>query len=38
MSDVGVLLRVPGVDRTFIRDYFARKGLLDVFDEIEKRA
>jgi hypothetical protein len=37
MSDVGFLLRVPGVDRQFIRDYFQRKGLLDVFDEIEKR-
>lgn len=38
MSDVGFLLRVPGVDREFIRDYFQRKGLLEVFDEIEKRA
>ncbi len=38
MSDIGLLLRVPGVDRTFIRDYFARKGMLGVFDEIEKRA
>ena len=36
MSDIGILLRVPGVDRAFIRDYFARKGMLDVFDEIEK--
>ena len=37
MSDIGLLLRVPGVDRAFIRDYFERKGMLDVFDEIEKR-
>lgn len=37
MSDVGFLLRIPGVDRQFIRDYFERKGMLDVFDEIEKR-
>ena len=37
MHDVGLLLRLPGVDRKFIRDYFERKGLLDVFNEIEKR-
>ena len=38
MSDVAFLLRIPGVDRKFIRDYFERKGLLDVFDDIETRA
>jgi Nucleotidyl transferase AbiEii toxin, Type IV TA system len=37
MSDVGFLLRLPGVDRQFIREYFERKGMLEVFDEIEKR-
>jgi hypothetical protein len=37
MNDVIVLLRLPGIDRTFIRDYFARKGLLDVFNDLEKR-
>ena len=37
MSDVIHLLRLPGVDRAFVRDYFERKGLLEVFDDIEKR-
>ena len=37
ISDVIFLLRLPGVDRDFVRDYFARKELLDVFNEIEKR-
>jgi len=36
MNDVIVLLRLPGVDRAFIREYFERKGLLDVYNEIEK--
>jgi hypothetical protein len=37
VDDVLFLLRMPGVDRQFVRDYFVRKGLLDVIDEIEKR-
>jgi len=37
VDDVLFLLRLPGVDRQFVRDYFVRKGLLEVFDEIEKR-
>ncbi len=37
MSDVGFLLRLPGVDREFIRAYFEKKGMLDIFNEIEKR-
>jgi hypothetical protein len=37
VDDVLFLLRLPGVDRRFIRDYFERKGLLEIFDEIEKR-
>lgn len=37
ISDVIFLLRLPAVDRDFVRDYFARKGLLDVYSEIEKR-
>jgi hypothetical protein len=37
IGDVLYLLRLPGVDREFIREYFVRKGLLDVFNEIEKR-
>jgi len=37
ISDVLFLLRLPGVDREFIREYFTRKGLLEIFDDIEKR-
>lgn len=37
VDDVLFLLRLPGVDREFVRDYFVRKGLLEVFNEIEKR-
>jgi hypothetical protein len=36
INDVLFLLGLPGVDRAFIRDYFARKGMLDVFNDIEK--
>jgi hypothetical protein len=35
-EDVRVLLNLPGVDRTAIRDYFERQGLLELFDVIEK--
>jgi hypothetical protein len=35
-EDVRTLLKVPGVDREAIRDYFARHGLLELFDAIEK--
>jgi len=38
MSNIGFLLRVPGVDRQFIRDCFERKGMLDVFNAIEEKA
>ena len=34
--DVRFLLRLPGVDRPAVRDYFARHGLLELFDAIEK--
>lgn len=37
VDDVLFLLRLPGVDRQFVRDYFVRKGLLKIYDEIEKR-
>lgn len=37
VDDVLFLLRLPGVDRRFVRDYFERKGLLEIFNEIEKR-
>jgi hypothetical protein len=37
VDDVLFLLRLPGVDRQFVRDYFVRKGLLEVIDAIEKR-
>lgn len=36
--DVQFLLRLPGVDRAAVRDYFARQGLLELFDAIEKNA
>ncbi len=36
--DVQFLLRLPGVDRSAARDYFARHGLLELFDAIEKSA
>jgi hypothetical protein len=35
-EDVRVLLNVPGVDREAVREYFRRRGLLDLFDAIEK--
>ena len=35
-EDVRTLLNVPGVDRDAIRDYFARQGLLELFDAIDK--
>jgi nucleotidyltransferase AbiEii toxin of type IV toxin-antitoxin system len=37
VDDVLFLLRLPNVDREFIREYFVRKGLLETFNEIEKR-
>lgn len=35
-EDVRFLLGVPGVDRAAIRDYYARQGLLELYDVIEK--
>jgi hypothetical protein len=35
-EDVRTLLEVPGVDREAVRDYFARHGLLELFDAIER--
>ena len=35
-EDVRLLLSTPGVDRARIREYFARHGLLDLFDAIER--
>jgi hypothetical protein len=35
-EDVRTLLKVPGVDRNEIREYFGRHGLLELFDAIEK--
>ena len=34
--DVQFLLSLPGVDREEVRDYFARHGLLDLFDAIRR--
>lgn len=36
--DVQFLLKLPGVDRTAARDFFARHGLLELFDAIERNA
>lgn len=36
-EDVRTLLKVPGVDREAVRDYFARHGLLELFDAIETK-
>jgi hypothetical protein len=36
--DVQFLLRLPGVDRAAVRDYFARHGLLELFDAIERQS
>jgi len=35
-EDVRILLKVPGVDRLAVREYFERHGLLELFDAIEK--
>lgn len=35
-EDVRTLLKVPGIDREAVRDYFERHGLLELFDAIEK--
>jgi hypothetical protein len=35
-EDVRTLLKVPGVDRDAVRDYFRRHGLLELFDAINK--
>lgn len=35
-EDVRVLLKLPGVDRAVIRDYFEKQGLLEQFDAIER--
>jgi hypothetical protein len=36
--DVSFLLRLPGVDREMVRDFFERHGLLELFDAIEKQS
>ena len=36
--DVQFLLGLPGVDRAAVRDYFARHGLLELFDAIERQS
>lgn len=36
-ADVQFLLALPGVDRTAVRDYFSRHGMLDLFDAIERK-
>jgi len=36
--DVEYLLTVPGIDRTAIRDYFRKVGLLELFDVIDRES
>lgn len=36
MADIRFLLQVPGVSRPEVRQYFARQGLEERFDEIER--
>lgn len=36
--DVQFLLKLPGVDRMAARDFFARHGLLELFDAIERQS
>lgn len=38
VPDIEYLLTLPGVDRSVVRDYFERAGLLRIFDVIEKDA
>jgi len=35
-DDVRLLMSTPGFDRKAVRDYYARQGLLDLYDAIEK--
>lgn len=35
-EDVRVLINVPGVDRQAVRDFYAKHGLLELYDAIEK--
>lgn len=35
-EDVRILLAVPGFDREQVREFFARQGLLELFDAIDK--
>ncbi|HET7435376.1 MAG TPA: hypothetical protein VFN10_11775 [Thermoanaerobaculia bacterium] len=34
--DIAFLLSIPGIDKSKARDYFARHGLLKIYDELEK--
>ena len=36
MADILFLMRLPGIDKTEIREYFKKQGLADKYDEIEK--
>ena len=38
VPDIEFLLRLPGVDRSRVRDYFDRAGLLRIYDVIEREA
>jgi len=36
MADILFLLRLPGIDKNEIKEYFARLGLMDKYNEIQK--
>lgn len=36
VPDIRYLLTLPGIDRTRVREYFSQKGLLKIYDELEK--
>lgn len=35
-DDVRALVKVPGIDRDAVREYYRQHGLLELFDAIEK--
>jgi len=36
MADILYLMRLPGIDKIEIKDYFERQGLIDKYYEIQK--
>jgi hypothetical protein len=36
LADILFLMRLPGIDKMEVRDYFERQGLMDKYDEIKR--